>query len=134
MIEDAILTSPGYQFFSRDGDGFCYGTCLKKCQWICVLRVLQVQLMLYPNENIMVFTDTSGGPSYPGREEKLKHLQYLFSNFLLFPRNVLAGKLGMFDANEEAVAENVCEATTLYADCWFPREGPLIPTVDMCAD
>ena len=108
-----ILTGPDFQFFSRYGDGFCHGTCLKKCQWICALRVMQVQIMLFPNENMMLFSDTSGGPWYPGRTEKLMRLKYLFTNFLLLPRNMLAGRLGMFDANEEAVAESVVDATML---------------------
>ena len=62
LIEDASLISPGYQFFHREGDGFCFGGPLKKVQWICDLIILQVQLMLYPNENMLLFTDTTGGP------------------------------------------------------------------------
>ena len=91
-----------------------------------------VQLMLFLNEKLMTCSDTSGGPAYPGRDKQLKHLEWLFINFLLLPRNVLAGRLGMFDMNEEAVAEKVVEATAIYADCWFPVDGPAIPTVEMC--
>ena len=95
-------------------------------------RILMVQTMLFPNENLQTYPDTSGGPAYPGRDQKLRHLEWLFINFLLQPRNVLAARLGMYGMNEEAVAEKVVLAAASYADCGLPADGPAIPTVEMC--
>ena len=120
LLEDAMLPNPGYQFFHHEGDGFSFGGHLKKVQWVCTLIITRVQLMLYPNQNLVLFEDTTGVPTHAGREKKLKHLEYLFSNFLLVFRNVLASKLGMFADNEEAIAEKVVEATTVFAESWFP--------------
>ena len=75
LIEDSLVGSPGFQFVLLDGDGFCHGTCLKKCQYICALRILMVQTLLFPNENLMTYSDRSGGPAYPGRDIKLRHLE-----------------------------------------------------------
>ena len=61
-------------------------------------------------------------------------MKYLFSNFLLVSRYVLDSKLGMFDTNEEGIAEKVWEATTVLAESWFPRQGPPIPTVELCVE
>ena len=134
LLEDAMLANPGYPFFHREGDGFSFGGPLKKVQWVSTPIITQVQLMFYPNESLLLFEDTTGGPTYAGRKEKLKHLEYLFSNFLLVSRNVLASKLGMFVDNEETIAEKVVEATTVCAESWFPKQGPLIPPVELCVE
>ena len=72
--------------------------------------------MLYPNENLQRFEDTTGGPSYAGIKEKLMHLDYIFTNFILVSKNVLANKLGMYLDNEESLADKVVEATTFFAE------------------
>ena len=92
--------------------------------------ITQVQILLYPNENLLPFEDSTGGFTYAGIEEKLRHLDYLFTHFLLVTKNVLASKLGMYLDNEESHVEKVVEATTVFAESWFPTQGPLIPSVD----
>ena len=134
LLEDAMIANPGYQFFHRERDGFCFGGPLKKVQWICTIMVTQVQIMLYPNEYMQRFEDTTGGPSYAGIKEKLMHLDYLFTKFLLVSKNVLANKLGMYLDNEESLAEKVVEATTVFAESWFPSQGPLIPPAELCVE
>ena len=87
--------------------------------------------MLYPNENMQRFEDTTGGPSYAGIKEKLMHLDYLFTNFFLVSNNVLANKPGMYLDDKESLAEKVVEATTVFAEAWFPSHGPLIPPAEL---
>ena len=107
LFEDAMLVNPGYQFFSRDGDGFCFGSPLQKVQWICTIFLAQVQIMLYPDESMVHYTSASGSATYPGQEYKLQHMKYVFDNFLLVSKNTLASKQGMFVDSEEALAETV---------------------------
>ena len=83
LFEDAMVTCPGQQFFARDGDGFCYGSLLKKVQWVLTMHLTQVQIMLYPDENMTDFTAAEGSVSYPRQDLKLQHMQWLFENFLL---------------------------------------------------
>ena len=49
-------------------------------------------------------------------------------------KNILANKLGMYLDNEESLAEKVVEATTIFAESWFPKQVPLIPTVETCVE
>ena len=81
--------------------------------------VTQVQIMLYPNEDLERFEDTTGGPTDAGIEEKLMHLEYLFTKFLLVSKNVLANTLGMYLDNEESLAEKVGDATTILPNPGF---------------
>ena len=78
LLEDAMLVNPGYQFFYREGDCFSFGGPLKNVQWVCALTITQVQLMLHPKENLLLFEDTTGGPTYAGREEKTQALGVSF--------------------------------------------------------
>ena len=39
LFEDALAYSPACQFFSRDGNGICVGTALKKVQYVCTQRI-----------------------------------------------------------------------------------------------
>ena len=94
-FEDAMLVGPGYQFFSRDGDGFCFGNPRKKVQWVCTILLVQVQIMLYPDGNMVLYTSAAGSATYPGQEYKLRHMKYVFDNFLLVSKNTLAGRVGM---------------------------------------
>ena len=73
LFEDAMLTCPGQQLFARDGDGFSYGSPLKKVQWILSIHLTQVQIMLYPDENMNDFPAAEGSISYPGQDLKLRH-------------------------------------------------------------
>ena len=88
--------------------------------------------MLYPDENMNDFTAAEGSVSYPGQDLKLQHMRWLFENFLLVSKNVLANKFGMYNDSEEAVAGVVVEAVTNFAATWFPLSSPPIPTVDLC--
>ena len=60
LLEDAMAYSPACQFFSRDGNGLCVGTPLKKVQLVCTLRVGMLQAMLYPTENLQTWSEESG--------------------------------------------------------------------------
>ena len=88
----------------------------------------QVQIMLY-----LRYTSAPEGPKYPGQEDKLKHMRYLFENFLIVSKSALASKQGMYLESEAALAERVVEATAAFADAWFPVNGPTIPSVELCA-
>ena len=118
--------------FSRDGDGFCFGSPLKKVQWVLTIVLTQLQIMLYPDENMVHWTSAAGSATYPGQEYKLRHMKYLFDNFLLVSKNVLASRVGMFADSEEALAGTVVDATRTFADAWFPANGPSIPSVELC--
>ena len=59
-------------------------------------------------------------------------MRWLFENFLLVSKNVLANKFAMSNDSEEAVAGVVVEAVTTLAQTWFPVNSPLTPTVDLC--
>ena len=67
LLEDAPAYGPGFQFFSRDGNGICLGTPLKKVQFVCALRVGMLQAMLFPTENLQTWTEDSGEPRIPDR-------------------------------------------------------------------
>ena len=127
-----MLTNPGFQFSARDGDGFCFGSPLKKVQWILTIIITQVQIMLYPDENMKDFTSALDSTTYPGQDFKLRHMQYVFDNFLLVSKNVLASRVGMYNDSEEALAGVVVEAVKNFAEAWFPATGPPIPAVEQC--
>ena len=59
-------------------------------------------------------------------------MKWLFENFLLVSKNVLASKFGMYNDSEEAIARIVVEAVTNFAATWFPLNSPPIPTVELC--
>ena len=84
-----MLSCPGHQLCCRDGNGFSCGGPLKKVQWILSIAITQIQIMLYPDENMTNFTGAEGSVSYPGQNLKLHHLGWLFGNFLLVSKNVL---------------------------------------------
>ena len=83
LVEDAMLVNPGHQLFHREVDGFCMGDPLKKVQWICTVVLTQLQILLYPNENMQLSDYSTGGPTYAGIEEKLRHLSYIFETLSL---------------------------------------------------
>ena len=132
LFEDAMLACPGQQFSARAGDGFSYGSPLTNVQWILSILITQVHLMLYPDENMNDFTAAEGSVSYPGQDLKLWHMQWLFENFLLGSKNLLASKFGMYNDSEEAVAGLVVVAVANFAATWFPLNSPPIPTVELC--
>ena len=88
--------------------------------------------MLYPDENMVHWTSAAGSATYPGQEYKIRHLKYLFDNFLLVSKNVLANRVGMFADSEESLAGVVVDATKAFADAWFPANGSPIPSIDLC--
>ena len=103
LFEDAMLTNPGFQLFARDGGGFCFGSPLKKVQWILSIIITQVQIMLHPDENMKGFTSAADSTTYPGQDFKLRHMQYVFDDFLPVSKNVLASRVGMYNDSEEAL-------------------------------
>jgi hypothetical protein len=132
LFEDAMLACPGHQLFCRGGDGFSYGGPLKKVQWILSIAITQIQIMLYPDENMANFTASEGSVSYPGQNLKLQHMSWLFETFLLVSKNAPTNKFGMSSDSEEAVAKVVVEAATNFAQTWFPANSSPIPTADLC--
>ena len=92
----------------------------QKVQWILSIAITQIQIMLYPDENMANFTAAEGSVRYPGQNLQLQHTSWLFENVLLVSKNVLTNKFGMSNGSEEAVAKVVVEAATNFAQTWFP--------------
>ena len=132
LFEDALAYSPACEFFSRDGNGICVGTPLKKVQFVCTARICMLQSFLYPTENLQTWTEESGEPAYPGQAMKLRHGSWLFDTYLTTPRNVLASHLGSWDGDDEAYAYQVVLATTMFCDKWYPAAAPGVPDVATC--
>ena len=63
---------------------------------------------------------------------KLRHGKWLFENYILVARNVLATRIGMYDGDDESAAYQVVLATTLFVDQWFPAALPAAPDVETC--
>ena len=101
-------------------------------QWVLAIVLTQLQIMLYPDENMVHWTSAAGSATYPGQECKLRHLKYLFDNFLLVSKNVLASRVGMLADSTEALAGVVVEATRAFVDAWFPANGPSVPSAELC--
>ena len=91
-----------------------------------------VQILLCPDEDLTHFVNSAGEPAYLRVDEKLKHLSYLFTHFLIVTKNVLAAKLGMFLDHEEVLGGNVIEATTIFIEAWFPKQAAQISDAERC--
>ena len=63
---------------------------------------------------------------------KLRHGKWLFENYILVARNVLAARIGMYDGDDESAAYQVVLATTFFVDQWFPAASPAAPDVETC--
>ena len=91
-----------------------------------------LQTLLCPTENMQTWTTESEDPEYPGQETKLLHAQWLFATYLTAPRNMLATHLSSWDGDDEAYAQQVVCATTVFVEKWYPAESPGVPDVATC--
>ena len=132
LFEDAAAMSPASQWFSRDGNGTCIGTHLKKTQFVCAMLVFMLQVALCPFENMQTWSSSSPSPNYPGQDLKLRHLRWLVDNILTSTRNDLAAHLGAYDGDEELWANRVVSATQIFVSKWFPHGSPSVPEVEQC--
>ena len=132
LFEDALAYSPACQFFSRDGNGICVGTALKKVQYVCTQRIVMLQTLLCPTENMQTWRTEAADPEYPGQKIKLLHAQWFFATFLTAPRNVLATHLSSWDGDDEVYAQQVVCATTVFVEKWYPAASPGVPEVATC--
>ena len=83
-----------------------------------------LQAILYPTENFQTWSEEAGAAAYPGQEMKLWHCKWLFENYIMVVRNVLAAHIGMWDGDDESAAYQVVLATTYFVDRWYPAASP----------
>jgi hypothetical protein len=134
LFEDAQVLSPpeAMHFFTRDGNGVCVGTHLKKTQFVLATFVLMLQAALCPTENLQTWSTSSAVPDYPGQDTKLRWLKWLFEHILTAPRAQLIAHLGTYNGDEESWANQVLQATRHFTERWYPVTAPGMPDVGTC--